>query len=243
MPRAVRDRPVLRAALRAARGRRPTVPGANDVSAPSRPRRSTTLRVPGGRTARSCIARRRRSSSSRAVTRFGRRTSFRSGAGIRSSAFTSPCDRRARWSGRGERGAARSRSSTRRPKSPEAPGPHTTRSSTPRRWRDSEAYLGSLTVDGADVPSGVAAGLLEEDVRVRDALRELAARGTLELPRPTTIETASFAIEAAVLGEADVIRTQRWLDDLERRVGRLERTTPVRIERRLRTLARRAFGR
>ena len=48
---------------------------------------------------------------------------------------------------------------------------------------------------------------------------------------------------AAVLGEADVIRTQRWLDDLERRVGRLERTTPVRIERRLRDLARKALRR
>ena len=108
---------------------------------------------------------------------------------------------------------------------------------------ESEAYLGSLTLDGAAVASGVTAGLLEEDVRVRDALRELAARGTLEFPRPTTVETASFAIEAAVLGEADVIRTQRWLDELERRIGRLERTTSVRIERRLRALARRAFGR
>ena len=83
-------------------------------------------------------------------------------------------------------------------------------------------------------------------MRVRDALRELAGRdegGTLAFPRPTTLETASFAIDAAVLGEADVIRTQRWLDDLERRVGRLERTTPVRIERRLRDLARKALRR
>jgi hypothetical protein len=94
------------------------------------------------------------------------------------------------------------------------------------------------------VAEGSAAGLLEEDVRVRDALRDLAGGdGTLTFPRPTTLETASFAIDAAVLGEADVIRTQRWLDELERRVGQLEKTTPVRIERRLRELARKAVRR
>jgi glycosyl transferase family 2 len=106
---------------------------------------------------------------------------------------------------------------------------------------DADAYFHSLALDSADISGGIEAGLVEEDVRVRDALRALAGgAGSLELPRPTTLETASFAIDAAVLGEADVIRTQRWLDDLERRVGRLERTVPARLERRLREIARMA---
>jgi len=111
---------------------------------------------------------------------------------------------------------------------------------------EADVYYESLALDPADVEGGVAAGLLDEDVRVRDALRVLVgggAGGTLSFHRPTTLETASFAIDAAVLGEADVIRTQRWLDELERRVGRLERTAPVRVERRLRQLARRALRR
>ena len=111
---------------------------------------------------------------------------------------------------------------------------------------EAEAYYRALALGPDDVTRGIEAGLLEEDVRVRDALLALAERGGvggLEFPRPTTIETASFAIDAAVLGEADVIRTQRWLDELERRVGRLERTMPVRVERRLRDLARKALRR
>ena len=111
---------------------------------------------------------------------------------------------------------------------------------------EAEAYFGALALGPDDMAGGIAAGLIEEDVRVRDALREVSgldAGGMLAFPRPTTLETASFAIDAAVLGEADVIRTQRWLDDLERRVGRLEQTTPVRIERRLRDLARKALRR
>ena len=111
---------------------------------------------------------------------------------------------------------------------------------------EADAYYASLALDPGDVEGGIAAGLLEEDFRVRDALRELAGgteAGALTFRRPTTLETASFAIDAAVLGEADVIRTQRWLDDLERRVGGLERTAPVRVERRLRQLARRTLRR
>ena len=66
---------------------------------------------------------------------------------------------------------------------------------------------------------------------------------TADHRRPTTLETVSFAVDAAVLGEADVIRTQRWLDDLERRVAVVERVAPVRLERRLRTFVQRLRGR
>jgi hypothetical protein len=108
-------------------------------------------------------------------------------------------------------------------------------------------YYLSLALTPEDIARGLAQGTLEEDVRVRDALRTLeTASGRpvhptspLTFSRPTTLETVSFALDAAVLGEADVIRTQRWLDDLERRLGRIEAATPVRIERRLRAVARR----
>ncbi len=115
----------------------------------------------------------------------------------------------------------------------------------------SDAYYDSLALSHAAVAAGLERGLLEEDHRVRDALRLLAAEGgrperdasPLAFPRPTTLETVSFAVDAAVLGEADVIRTQRWLDDLERRVAVVERVAPVRLERRLRTFVQRLRGR
>jgi hypothetical protein len=58
-------------------------------------------------------------------------------------------------------------------------------------------------------------------------------------PRPSTLDTAASAVEAAVLAEADVVRTQRWLDDLERRLAVVERRAPYRAERALRRLLRR----
>ena len=105
------------------------------------------------------------------------------------------------------------------------------------------AYYASLAIPPDELAAGVAAGLLAEDTRVRDAIRTVAEGGVPGFPRPSTLDTAAFAVEAAVLSEADVVRTQRWLDDLERRVGRLERTAPVRVERRLRSVARRVLGR
>ena len=90
-----------------------------------------------------------------------------------------------------------------------------------------------------DAETGVAAGLLAEDTRVRDAIRVVADGGAPTFPRPSTLETAAFAVEAAVLAEADVVRTQRWLDDLERRLAAVERRAPYRAERALRRLLRR----
>jgi hypothetical protein len=103
-----------------------------------------------------------------------------------------------------------------------------------------EKYFRALAMGPDEIRRGLDAGLLEEDTRLRNALRELrAGSGELCFPRPTTLETVSFAIDAAVLGEADVIRTQRWLDDLDGRVGALEARAPFRLER----LVRRAVGR
>ena len=41
----------------------------------------------------------------------------------------------------------------------------------------------------------------------------------LDFPLPSLVEDAEYAVEAAVLGEADVVRLQRRLDTLERRLA------------------------
>jgi Glycosyl transferase family 2 len=83
-------------------------------------------------------------------------------------------------------------------------------------------------------------GLVVEDTRVRDSLERLGNLGrALEFPRPTAADDASFAVDAAVLGEADLIRIQRRLDEVEARVGALRSRPAARVERRLRSIARR----
>ena len=59
-------------------------------------------------------------------------------------------------------------------------------------------------------------------------------------PRATAADDASFAVDAAVLGEADLVRVRRRLDELGQRVAALESRPAVRLERGLRSLARRA---
>ena len=53
-------------------------------------------------------------------------------------------------------------------------------------------------------------------------------RGALTFPLPTLVEEAEYAVEASALGEADVIRLQRRLDELERRLGTVEQRLPSR---------------
>jgi hypothetical protein len=75
---------------------------------------------------------------------------------------------------------------------------------------------------------------------LRDALRELERRGgPLAFETPTLVDEATYAVEAAVLGEADVVRLQRRLDTLERRLGSVEQRLPNRVYRRARRLLRR----
>jgi Glycosyl transferase family 2 len=90
------------------------------------------------------------------------------------------------------------------------------------------------------VERGLADGSLVIDTRLRDALRTLAgveplpasvelARATARLafPRPSVEEDVAYAAETAVLGEADAVRLQRRLDELEPRLARLERRRPL----------------
>ncbi len=96
-----------------------------------------------------------------------------------------------------------------------------------------EYYEAQVVTDG-EVDEGVASGRLVVDTRLRDALRQIAAGETQpEFPTPTLVDEATYAVEAAALGEADVVRLQRRLDTLERRLATVERSLPNRVYRKL----------
>jgi hypothetical protein len=107
-----------------------------------------------------------------------------------------------------------------------------------------DEYYASLVVPADEVERGVEAGRLVVDTRLRDALRQLdSSGGPLAFPLPTLVEDATYAVEAAVLGEADVVRLQRRLDTLERRLQSLELRLPNRVYRKLSRTAKRALRR
>jgi hypothetical protein len=106
-------------------------------------------------------------------------------------------------------------------------------------------YYEALVVTDEELERGVAQGRLVVDTRLRDALRRLgdpAGEGYLpperapglQFPLPTLVEDAEYAVEAAVLGEADVVRLQRRLDELEQRLLTIEQRLPRRAYRKLR---------
>ena len=112
----------------------------------------------------------------------------------------------------------------------------------------------SLVVDAAELERGLRAGALAEDVRLRDALRKLAAldgepaaagfampadRPWLEFPRPGLVDELEYAAETALTDGADIVRLQRRVDRLEARLGSHERS----FGGRLRASARRALRR
>jgi hypothetical protein len=106
----------------------------------------------------------------------------------------------------------------------------------------------SLVVDDEAIARGLADGTLAVDTRLRDALSALRRAPTdaavrrfavpseraqaFVLPQPTFDDEAAYAVEAAVLGEADVVRVQRRLDSLEQRLLALERRPLERLYRR-----------
>jgi hypothetical protein len=87
----------------------------------------------------------------------------------------------------------------------------------------------ALVVDDDAVARGLADGTLALDTRLRDALRTLQTGGGFAVGRPIAIppltlaDDATYAVEAAVLDEADVIRVERRIDALEQRLRTLER--------------------
>ena len=105
-------------------------------------------------------------------------------------------------------------------------------------------YYEALVVSDEELEQGVAHGRLVVDTRLRDALRQLRdpAGRALRFPLPTLVEDAEYAVEAAVLGEADVVRLQRRLDELERRLQTVEQRLPRRAYRKLTRTAQRVLG-
>jgi hypothetical protein len=110
-----------------------------------------------------------------------------------------------------------------------------------------DAAADPLVVDDAELERGLGENLLVEDTRLRDALRTLAGteqlgqrpqfrREPLAFPRPSVVDDALFAVEAAVVAQADEIRRRRQVDDLERRLQDVEALLGVRIQRRLQQL-------
>ena len=106
---------------------------------------------------------------------------------------------------------------------------------------ETAATFDQISLGDEAARDAVERGLLARDTRLRDALVSLAADGRPPVFAQTTaIDDAAFAADTAVLGEADVIRVRRRLDQLEQRIGALEALTTSRVERRLRRLAARA---
>lgn len=104
-------------------------------------------------------------------------------------------------------------------------------------------YYRSLVVDDTELDLGVVDGRLVVDTRLRDAIRVVAAGETPAFSIPTLVEDAEYAVEAAVLGEADVVRLQRRLDELEKRLHTLEARPATRLYRKVSSTTRRVFGR
>ncbi|MFL5950828.1 MAG: glycosyltransferase family 2 protein [Gaiellaceae bacterium] len=97
----------------------------------------------------------------------------------------------------------------------------------------------SIVIDDASLERGLADGSLVLDTRLRDVLRRLrsAQNGGYSLdgvsfPRPSVVDDASYAIDVAAVGEADVVRVQRRLDELEQRVAAVEGGVVRRLVRR-----------
>jgi hypothetical protein len=105
-------------------------------------------------------------------------------------------------------------------------------------------YYDGQVVSDAEVERGAASGRLVVDTRLRDALRQIADGNTpLAFPIPTLVDEATYAVEAAVLGEADVVRLQRRLDVLEERLASIEQRFSNRVYRKLEGPAKRLLRR
>lgn len=87
-----------------------------------------------------------------------------------------------------------------------------------------DAMWERLALDDAAVHTGLVDGSLVTDVRLRDALRPSDGHA---LARPA-LAPAEDELAASVLGEAELVRKQRWVDDLDRRVNALEERRIVR---------------
>ena len=179
--------------------------------------------------------------SSRGATRSVARASCRCAAGIRSKCSTSRSARPRSSSGKGRCGEARSRSSTPRRRWSAGPGAayHALAFEDSERGRSAEVFDDLVGAD-AERERAVADGMLVEDTRIRDALRAIASahrtcvpagdrgRGRLVRGRRGRARRGGPGPRPSSARRA---RPARW---------RARVPTAVRLERGLRSLARRA---
>jgi glycosyl transferase family 2 len=114
-------------------------------------------------------------------------------------------------------------------------------------------FYETLTVGDDALDHGVRDGTLVIDMRLRDALRAIRRNGgfappqgderLLRFPRPSVVDEAAYAVDVAALGEADIIRLQRRLDELEPRLHALENEPAVRALRTFRRVLRKRRSR
>jgi hypothetical protein len=79
---------------------------------------------------------------------------------------------------------------------------------------------------------------LVEDLRLRDALRSLAAgESPLRFRVPDIVEDARYAVECAAVGEVDLPRLEQYVTELEQRIEWLEQRFWPRVLRRVARIA------
>ena len=106
-------------------------------------------------------------------------------------------------------------------------------------WRAGrlEAFYEPLVVDDAELERGLREGRYAHDTRLRDVLRSLgfgaggsAEAGSFDFGRPDVAASAQYAAESTALQESDLaLALGTRIEDLERRVGGLERGALTRV--------------
>jgi len=131
-----------------------------------------------------------------------------------------------------------------------------------RAWYPLEVF--HFPAREADTPGGpldngqleqlLAEGSFVVDTRLRDALHSLldaagegsahrfalpaAGASRLDIPVPSVVDDASYAVECAAVGEVDLVRLDRHIQELEQRIAVLEARFWPRVARRLARLGR-----
>ena len=114
-----------------------------------------------------------------------------------------------------------------------------------------EELWAELAVGEGSLQAGLADGAFVEDVRLRDALREVSSPSTaslqethtpvrrLELEVPSVVADVAYAGECAAVREVDFEPLRDRITELERRIEALETGPVLRLRRRLARLVRR----
>jgi Glycosyl transferase family 2 len=140
----------------------------------------------------------------------------------------------------------------------QTPSPYYDRIRTLREQGRFHEFYDNLVVGDEALDRGLRDGSLVIDDRLRDALRALRIprrddgrefaspadrQQQLMFARPSVVDEAAYAVDVAALGEADVIRLQRRLDELEQRLATVERNPAMRTYRTLRQAAKKLLRR